>query len=31
MDRSFRYEIKEEEEYSNAIKVAEEGTEYKYE
>lgn len=29
MDRSFRYEIKNEEDYSNILKVAEEGAEYK--
>lgn len=29
MDRSFRYEIEDEEDYSNALKVAEEGAEYK--
>ncbi len=31
MDRSFRYEIKEQEDYSDVLKVAEEGAEYKYE
>lgn len=31
MNRSFRYEIKDGEDYNNVLKVAEEGAEYKYE